>query len=109
MTTHTFEQVAVLPGYGPSPDELIAGEQLDVLVYRELDFKPGSSEFTKDYSIVGKATITVEILSKDEMIENKVVALQDALAADLANSEVRQNAIRNQISKLLALTNEVQS
>lgn len=52
---------------------------------------------------VGVASITVELIDEKKLIDSKVESLQAQLAKDRADSEVRQNAILLQISKLQAL------
>lgn len=52
---------------------------------------------------VGTAHITVELLDPKEMQGEQLAALQAQLQKERADSQVRQNAILDQISKLQAL------
>lgn len=58
---------------------------------------------SQGYPQVGIATITVELFEDKAIVEQKVESLQAQLAKDRAESEVRQNRILEQISKLSAL------
>lgn len=58
---------------------------------------------SQGYPQVGIAMITVELFDDKVIVEQKVDNLQAQLAKDRAESEVRQNRILEQISKLSAL------
>jgi len=55
---------------------------------------------------VGEATVTVAMASADQIITSRVASLRTALTQDRANSQVRQNALLDQIQKLEAITYE---
>lgn len=105
MQVHTKPTVQVnvyATKYGATPEQLAAGEGLNNLV-----FMVGTYEADDYLSKVGTATVEITLMAPAEMVAVKVDSLKAALAKDQADSEVRQNAIRNQISNLLAITHEV--
>lgn len=53
---------------------------------------------------VGNATITVELVSTDALVANKVEALKGELQSVRAAAQLRENQINDQIQNLLALT-----
>lgn len=56
-----------------------------------------------DWTRCGTATITYEFVDEKELVANKVTALEAELQKERAESEVKCNAILEQISKLQAL------
>lgn len=74
-------------------DSLGAG---DALSFSKLDM---SSRWVK----VGTAQITVELLDAKQIQNKQLAVLQAQLQKERADSQVRQNAILEQISKLQAL------
>lgn len=59
------------------------------------------------YTVIGEATVTVELFSKDEMVSKKLAALKEQLQTVRAENQRRENEILNRISKLQAI--EVQA
>ncbi len=57
-----------------------------------------------DYVMVGTAEAEIRLFDEEAMARENVATLKAALAKDLAESQVRQNRIREQISKFQALT-----
>lgn len=53
---------------------------------------------------IGTATITVTLADPDTVVANEIASLQQQLQRERAESQVRQNAITDRISKLLAIT-----
>lgn len=58
------------------------------------------------YPLIGKATITVELLKPEEIHGNQVAVLRQQLQTMRAEHQRAQNALISQISKLEALTFE---
>jgi hypothetical protein len=59
-----------------------------------------------DYTLIGKAELTITIASPDTITANKVGALRLELEKDRAQSQMRQNKMEEQIQQLLAITHE---
>lgn len=59
------------------------------------------------YPQIGTATVTIELFSDDEITAKKLKALREQLHTVRAENQRRENAILDQISKLEALTCEV--
>ena len=57
-----------------------------------------------DYVVLGFATYEVHMLSDKEIQSGQVKSLEDMLQKHLAESQVKTNFLRDQISKLLAIT-----
>jgi hypothetical protein len=57
-----------------------------------------------DYVILGFATYEVHMLSDKEIQSGQVKSLEELLQKHLAESQVKTNFLRDQISKLLAIT-----
>ncbi|MFA5386840.1 MAG: hypothetical protein WC322_00390 [Candidatus Paceibacterota bacterium] len=55
------------------------------------------------YAHIGQATVTVDAISQDEALRNQIASLNTALQKERAESQARQNAILDRISKLQAL------
>jgi len=55
------------------------------------------------YTKVGTAEVEVTLFELAEVVEQKRKTLEGQLQKDMADSEVRQNALREQIQQLLAL------
>ncbi len=95
---HTYEMVAInLAKYA---EEKISEERAPVLANKDdLDV------YTNDgWVVIGKATVTVEYLSQDEVQSQLLGALKTKLQTVRAENQKRENAILDQISKLQALT-----
>lgn len=104
MSTRTIKNVPVWLTSYSSPDALNSQEDQGVVGATALHFpwrddQSGPEGWTR----CGVATITYEFCGLDELAANKVVALKAELEKDRAESEVRQNRILDQISKLQAL------
>ncbi len=56
------------------------------------------------YTRIGTAEIEVTVDGEAEIVANQLAALQKELAAVLAENQRRENAIRDRISKLTAIT-----
>ena len=59
------------------------------------------------WSLVGSAEVEIELFSREEMVSHKIDSLKLELQEELSAAEVRQSTLRDKISKLLAITNEV--
>jgi len=55
------------------------------------------------YSLIGTATVTVELHTEDQIMAAKLAALKEQLQAVRAENQQRENAILDQISKLQAI------
>lgn len=66
----------------------------------------GPEPSAADGFVIGTAKVTVELHSEDEMTRRQLGALQKELTRERAESQARQNAILERISKLQALTME---
>ena len=69
----------------------------------ELSFTYLDMTDAADWVKVGTAKITVELLSPKEIQNKQLAVLQAQLQKERADSQVRQNAILEQISKLTCL------
>lgn len=58
---------------------------------------------SQGYTVIGEATVTVELFSNDEITSKKLAALQAQLQTVRAENQKRENAILDQISKLQAI------
>lgn len=66
--------------------------------------KDGSTYFDREgYARIGTATVTVELFSENEIVAGQISALNQALQKERAESQQRQNAILESISKLQAI------
>jgi hypothetical protein len=98
--TYTAEMKAYLPSYY-SPDAL---QDASCIGKVALTMGDGRYYRNEGYPLAGTATVTLEIMvDEKDLINSKVESLQARLAKDRAESEVRQNRILEQISKLQAL------
>lgn len=77
----------------------------DMLYFSANDLGKGDNPYT----LVGDAVIAVTIQPRDEITGNRVKALQAQLEAVQQESQRKQAIIREQISNLLALTNDVEA
>lgn len=59
-----------------------------------------------NWTKVGTADVTVTFLDTDALVASKLDSLNAQLKKDQADSEVRQNLIREQIQHLLAITHQ---
>lgn len=72
-------------------------------------FYHSNAGFADGYTLVGTAEVEVTLLSVADVIEQKRKAIEAQLQKDVADSEVRQNKLREQIQQLLALPNGVEA
>ena len=56
------------------------------------------------YSLVGNATIRVEVVDNEQLIANKVTSLKAELAKARADAQMRENELNDKINQLLAIT-----
>lgn len=76
-------------------DEILNGESSPFLSAVEITPKDGVA--------IGDADVVVTIRSQKEIVQGQLDSLNEALNRERADSQVRQNAILDQISKLQAL------
>lgn len=69
-------------------------------------FYANSNMATSGWVLVGEATITLDANNYDKLAEEQLATLEAQLAHERAESQLRQNAILDRISKLQALTFE---
>jgi hypothetical protein len=55
------------------------------------------------YTLIGTATVTIELHTEDQIMATKMAALKTQLLAVRAENQQRENAILDQISKLQAI------
>ncbi len=61
---------------------------------------------THGFTKIGTATIEFELIDRNEMIDNKVIALRAELQGVKAEAQVKVQRIEEQLQSLLAITNE---
>jgi hypothetical protein len=76
----------------------------DRMSYTLSDMSTGSAPWTR----VGEADVTVRLFSRDELVTSQLRTLQNELDHARAEWLTKQQALLEQISKLQALTNEVE-
>lgn len=81
-----------------SPKELATGDGQRIIKWLSFHDKP-----LADWTHVGEATITVDLIGEKEIVENAVGELKAKLQKTQADAEVECNRIREQINSLLAL------
>lgn len=84
--------------YGP--EDLTRGDKaaLGVMSFFSHDYKGG------DYVKVGTATITVELISQDEMLGNQIDSLKAEKTKLMAEHQKALTSIDSKIQQLLAIT-----
>lgn len=103
-TSRTVKNVPVWLTTYSSPDSLTSRDDKALVSATTPHFPWREDGSGPDgWTLCGTATITYEFCGMDELAANKVVALKAELEKDRAESEVRQNRILEQISKLQAL------
>jgi hypothetical protein len=102
--TRTIKNIPVWLTTYSTPDTLASDDDKRVVGATSLHF-PWREDGTgpEGWTLCGMATVTYEFCSNDELVSNKVANLKAELEKDRAESEVRQNRILEQISKLQAL------
>lgn len=64
----------------------------------------GSYFEQQGYSLIGTATVTIELHTNDQIMAAKLESLQAKLQTVRAENQQRENAILDQISKLTAIS-----
>lgn len=97
MSAATFTTNVYLPRYYEIAD-VTSGRCLP-------HFSVGTSEYYEGegYPLIGTATITIELHDPQVFVQKQIDALNQQLQRERADSQVRQNAILERISKLQAL------
>jgi hypothetical protein len=80
-------------------------EAAETMFYSNADMGTGEAPWTQ----VGEADITIRVYSKDQLVQNELRSLQAELDHARAEWLTKQQALMERISKLQALTNEVQA
>lgn len=82
------------------PDDLAHGAERAVtaLAYSEQDMT------RQGWTRAGEATITVEIVAEQELVDNKVAALREELKTERVKADMKLADIELKIQKLLAIT-----
>lgn len=81
---------------------VFSGEQVPMLTNTKGDYFDKSG----DYLMIGKATVTLEVIKPEEIHGKQVESLRQQLQKMRAEHQKAQNALIDQISKLEALTYE---
>lgn len=98
MTAPTTLTVKATAYYYPSFQDLngvVSGEQKPFLT--------AQSEFPKDGVAIGDAEVVITFRRPEEIVRGQLDSLKTQLQQERADSQMRQNAIQEQISKLQAL------
>lgn len=61
---------------------------------------------THGFTKIGTATIEFDLIDRNEMIDNKVVALRAELQGVKAEAQIKVQKLEDQLQSLLAITNE---
>jgi hypothetical protein len=83
-----------------SPEQILSatGEQLvEDISFTELDMS------THGYTKVGTATIEFDLIDRNDMIQNKVAALQAEMQIVKADAQVKVQKLEDQLQSLLAI------
>lgn len=80
------------------------GDKNEKASINSLAFYHSETMTSQGWVKVGKATIEVEILPVDQLQSQQLTTLVAQLEKERAESQIRQNAITDKISKLQALT-----
>lgn len=94
-----FEASVWMSDYS-SLEEIASGKSIPSITDKDADWSD------MNYTRVGTAKVVVSLYSEDEVLRNKLHSLNAALQKERAESQIRQNYIIDQISKLQALTFE---
>jgi hypothetical protein len=98
MTTATIKTKAWVTQYSStSPENLLAGD-LRGLSYYESDMTSAG------WTLVGDAEVTVTLIDKRTMIDNKIAALREEAKTVRAEATAKVTKIEGQIQNLLALS-----
>lgn len=93
-----FKAKAYLSGYHDI-SEVANGSQMPNILSGD-----GSYFEQQGYSLIGTATVTIELHTNDQIMAAKLEALQAKLQTVRAENQQRENAILDQISKLTAIS-----
>ena len=80
------------------PDDLAKPSGIDSMVFNTRDMA------TAGWTYVGTAEITVDLVDRKTLVENKVVALKEELKTVRAEAHVKEMRLNEQINNLLALS-----
>lgn len=93
-----FKAKAYLPTY-VSMESVLRGESLPAISDPD-----GGQYFEKEgYPLIGEVTLIVTMHSRDKIVQAQIDSLNKQLQVERAESQRRQNAILDKISKLQAL------
>lgn len=93
-----FKAKAYLPSY-TSMQSVLRGESMPMICETK-----GGQYFEKEgYPLIGEVTVLVTLHSQDKIVQKQIDALNKQLRSERAESQRRQNAILDKISKLQAL------
>jgi len=102
--SRTIENVPVWLTTYSSPEAIRSEEDHAVVGATTLHFPwRDDAKGPEGWTLCGVATVTYEFSADKEIMANKVDSLRSELEKDRADSELRQNAILNKISKLESL------
>jgi hypothetical protein len=93
----TFEAQAYIDKF-TSLQSVTNGERMPSVV------TPDIGKYMSEYTLIGTATVTIELHTEDQILASQLDALKAQLQAVRAENQRRENAILDQISKLQALT-----
>jgi hypothetical protein len=85
-----------------SPEQILnpTGDQLvREAIFIDLDMA------TQGYTKIGTATIEFDLIDRNEMIDNKIVALRAELQIVKAEAQVKVQRLEDQLQSLLAIEN----
>lgn len=103
MNIQTGKTKAWLPSHGGPEILKLTGDKL----VTNLSYASNNMTLA-GWVLAGEATISVELVNTDQLIENKVAALKKELQLVRANAERQAMDIEGKIQNLLAITYEVQ-
>jgi hypothetical protein len=92
-----FQAKAYMSKYSRIED-VANGKELPIIT------ETGNYYESEGYLLIGTATVTIELHSKDEILSNRLAALQAQLQTVRAENQKRENAVLDEISKLQAIT-----
>jgi len=98
MKTVTVETKAWITGYSSLTPADLENGRVAGLIYTDADMK------SDGWTLVGTATITVSLVDKDTLIQNKVAALREEAKAIRADATEKVTRIEGQIQNLLAIS-----
>lgn len=106
MTTRTITATtqAWLPDYS-GPDDIAGTPEaaINALVFHDPVDRDGSYWKAMGYTLVGDATITVEVQDERAIVESKVESLRAQKAKVIGDAHAAAVAIESKIQKLLAI------